>query len=309
MQDTRTDRSGLYLIVNEKAGSQQQGQYRDRLERWLSDLAGPARLRVIGRNDDIRTCAREAAAAGYGTVVAAGGDGTVCAVAEALADSGAALGVVPLGTFNFFARGIGVPLDVDAALEALALGRKVPVTTGDLNGRIFLNNASIGLYPAILSQREGIYRRWGRNKLVSHWSVLKALFGAPNSHRMRVSVDGAVHEVRTPLAFVANSAFQLEQYQLAGAEPVRAGQFALFLAANGGRWRMLLFALRLARGKMMKNRDFTLLCGDEIVIETRKSSRLVARDGESERMQPPFRFTHRRDALQVVMPNPREVTS
>jgi diacylglycerol kinase family enzyme len=260
-------------------------------------------LRAVRRRDDPVAVARRAAAEGFATLVAAGGDGTIGAVAEVARARGLTLGVVPMGTFNFFARGLGLPQELDAAIDLIARGPTRRIGLGEVNGRLFLNNASLGLYPAILARREGTYRRWGRSRLAAHWSVLAtfARFHRPLS--LRVSVDGETIRKRTPLVFVARSGFQLEMFGLRGAEEVRRDRFALFLAPDSSRWQLLLFAIRLAWGSMVEGRDYAFASGRSIDIETRSPRRLVARDGERERMEAPFRFRMLDDALAVIAPS------
>src|SRR5688572_18606130 len=91
--------------------------------------------------------ARAAVATQPSVVVAAGGDGTVSAVAGCLRDTGIAMAVLPLGTLNHFARDLGIRADCEAAVEAIARGERVAVDMGAVNDRPFVNNASIGIYP------------------------------------------------------------------------------------------------------------------------------------------------------------------
>ena len=289
------------IILNLGSGRKRR-ETRDRIEAAIGRHPGRFVLRTVSGGGSLGAEIAGATAAGFGTLVAAGGDGTIGAVATAALREGRTLGVLPMGTFNFFARGLGLPDDLDEAIGVIAAGRTRAVSVGEVNGKLFLNNASLGLYPAILAQREGIYRRWGRSRLAAHWSVLAtfAQFHRPLS--LRVTVDGREVSGRTPLAFVARSAFQLETYGLDGAEHVRAGRFALFLAPDTGRWGLLRLAIRLARHSMERGRDFDLFTGERIVIETERRHRLVARDGERERMRSPFRFRILRDALRVIAP-------
>src|SRR5258708_9624368 len=80
-------------------------------------------------------------------IVAAGGDGTVRAVAQELADSVVPLGILPLGTLNHFARDLGLPLDISSAVAVIAAGIVATIDAAEVNGRIFVNNSAIGLYP------------------------------------------------------------------------------------------------------------------------------------------------------------------
>ncbi len=167
---------------------------------------------------------------GFSIIVAAGGDGTVAGVAHALAGTDAALAVLPLGTFNYFARGLGLPDDPAAAAQAILDGESHFIAVGTLNGRVFLNNVAIGLYPAILEEREATYARYGRYRILAHIASLRTLLRFQRPYRMELTQDSTRHRIRTPMVFVARSAYQLDQFGLEGAQAISDDRFALFLA-------------------------------------------------------------------------------
>ncbi len=292
----------ICVILNPSSGTKKDAALEARLHEAFDRHPGRFELRRVPKGHAIGAEAERAVRDGFATVVAAGGDGTICGVAQQLAGSGRRLGILPMGTFNYFARGLDLPEELEDAVDVIATGRAVPVDVGEVNGRIFLNNASLGIYPAILQQRETTYRRWGRSRIAAHWSVLKTFLSFYKPLSLSVTVDGVERRARTPLVFVARSAYQLELFGLDGSDCVRKGQFALFLAPDSTRWQLLLYALRLARKGMKPGRDFELFCGDEITVATKRRRRLVARDGERERLSSPFRFRISRGALSVVVP-------
>lgn len=293
-----SDRVVVVLNTDARSGSDQA----DALQAALDRHAGRFVLRRVS-GKGIGEAVEDAVAGGARTVVAAGGDGTIGSVAERLAGRDVALGIVPLGTFNYLARTLGLPEQMEAAIDVILAGRTQALDVGEVNGRIFLNNASLGAYAQILARREGVYRRWGRSRLGAYWSVLVTLARFRRPLTLKVVVDGEVHRVATPLAFVANNAEQLERFGLPGSDCVRDGRFALYIAPDCGRVELILYALRLAFRKMKPERDFELICGREIVVESqRRARRMVARDGERDRMTGPFRFSLRPGALRVLVP-------
>ncbi len=306
-QSSETDRPlganpDICIILNCGSGKKDTG-VRTPIRVAMGRHPGRFVLREMTKGMDIVAEADRAAADGFATLVAAGGDGTIGAVATAAHRHGRTLGVLPMGTFNFFARGLGLPETLDEAMDLVASGPTRTVSLGEVNGKLFLNNASLGLYPAILAQREGTYRRWGRSRLAAHWSVLVTFLRFHRPLSLRVTVDGRQVRRRTPLAFIAQSAYQLDLFGLDGAADVRAGRFALFLAPDSTRLGLFLFAIRLAWRSMERGRDFDYFSGEAIDIETDSRSRLIARDGERERMRSPFRFRVLKEALSVIAPN------
>lgn len=251
---------------------------------------------------DIPAAVKRALEAGHDPIIAAGGDGTICGVAEALAGQGRRLALMPLGTFNYFARSLDIPGEEAAALEVALEGAEQPLSVGEVNGRVFLNNASIGAYAAVLEVRENVYRDWGRSRLAAYWSVIKAMAVLYRSLKMKITVDGEVHHIRSPVAFVAIRAYQLREFELAGAEAVEQGEMALLVARSSGRLGLLWRAIRIFFKGARLNEDYVLYTGKEIDIETSRSNRLVARDGERERMKGPYHFRLRPEALTVKVP-------
>jgi diacylglycerol kinase family enzyme len=260
-------------------------------------------LRQVEPGQGIVDAAKTAIDAGFDTIVAAGGDGTISGTAPLVAEAGRRFGVLPLGTFNYFARSLDLPEALEDAVEVLVNGVEREVPIGEVNGEGFLNNASLGAYAAILQSRESVYRRWGRSRLAAYWSVLTTLIRFRRPLRLKVTVDGEVRRFKTPLVFVALNPHQLETLGLEGADCIRSGRFALFIAPDCSRFELVRYAIRLALRAMEPGRDFELMCGEDILVETPGRRRLIARDGERQHMTGPFRFRLRRDALRVLVPD------
>lgn len=292
------------IIANKGSGRRNAERIRQAMLALAEGLEEPPTLRLVRSGRRLARAARSAVAEGFGTIVAAGGDGTVAAVADELVGTGVALAALPLGTFNFFARRLGLPEDPVQAAGVLARGRAEPMDVAEVNGRVFLNNASLGMYPAILAERESFYHRFGRSRLVAYWSVLRTIFTYSDTQWLVVHSDGDRQVIRTPSVFVAASAYQLRYYGLEGADLLAEGKLAIFMAPDVGRWKMIRIALRLALGWARSYQDFTLLGGSDVVIEApHRSRRTVARDGEYGKMTAPFRFQMKKAALWVVEPD------
>lgn len=268
------------------------------LQPYVADFA----LRQTDDGSQLLDMARQAVDDGFDIVVAAGGDGTQSAVAGALAGSNAMMGVLPGGTFNYFARDLGVGETMEDAIETLRNGVAKQVDVGQIENLIFLNNVSLGVYPHILKTRESVYRRWGRSRIAAYWSVVIALRRLRHPMNLTARVDGESKSYSTALAFVARSAYQLESFGLEGADAIRDGNFAVLIAKARKPIPLLRSALRLTVGLSAKDSDFDLIITDEINIETYKSQQLIAHDGEKTRLASPFHLKVWHDALTVLVP-------
>ncbi|MCJ8138692.1 diacylglycerol/lipid kinase family protein [Falsirhodobacter halotolerans] len=263
---------------------------------------GGATLRRWQPGQDLADTVRQALDDGFTTIVAAGGDGTVMGVANAMKGSDAALGVLPLGTFNYFARGLEFPQEPEPAARAILNGDPHRIAVGTVNGQVFLNNASIGIYPAILKQRETVYKRWGRWRIAAHWSVLKTFLRYRKPWTMTLITDEGTRTVRTPLVFVARSAYQLERFGLPGMEEISNDDLVLFISHAEGKWALIKTTWRLCMGTVKLGRDIDLIHTRAISIDTNGGKLLVAYDGEKSRMPTPLEFAIEPDALSIIIP-------
>ena len=290
------------VILNAGSGKRKAGEMVPRINRAFAEAGRRFDLRLVRNGSDITREAQRAIADGAQTIIAAGGDGTIAAVASVVAGTDVAFGALPLGTFNYFTRSIGLPQELEPAIHALVDGTAAPARLGLVNDRVFINNASLGAYPAILKRRESIYARWGRSRVAAYWSVFTTLVQLRTRLTVRATVDGEVHHLRSPLIFVSFNPYQLDQLGLEGAEAIRDGKFAIFVAPDGTRREMLGAALRLAGRLSDEARDFRLITGRDVQLDTARPRQLVACDGELERMRTPLRFEIREGGINLIRP-------
>lgn len=296
-------RARVAAILNRKAGRDSG----EKVAAMLKAQVAPACTRYTeirpARGESLTEVAARAAAH-HDLMIAVGGDGTQAAVAQALADGGGntVMGVIPGGTFNYFARDLGVGDTPEDAIQTLLNGRAAPVSVGDMNGRIFLNNISLGAYPEILERRETTYRRFGRRRILAYWATLRTLMDLRHPLHLTAHVKGETLEYRTALAFVAQSETQLESFGLQGAEDVKRDKLPLFIAKAASGRALIGAALRLALGRASRGEDFDLIIADDFIINTDRPTRHVAHDGERSRVPAPLNLTIRKDALRVLVP-------
>lgn len=302
-QTSPTRQTNLCILHNPQSGKQEAGASSEDLSRLFEQHGLSPDIVKLDPENDLAATVKQAVDKGYDTIVAAGGDGTICGVTQALVGTSCRMGILPCGTFNYFARSLGIPQDLDGAVKVIADGHARPLRVAMLNDRVFLNNANFGLYPHILRSREEIYDYWGRSRAAAYWSAIKVLFRWPRPLQMQITANGQTTTVRTPLAFVFNNAYQLREMGMEGAECIEDGKLALMLAPDCGRWGMILSSLAVLTGQATRKRHFDLICSDDIELRSTKGKRLlVARDGERSRMKGPFRLTLSDADLDVIVP-------
>lgn len=208
----------IQFVINAAAGSRDADTRREVIERVLQ---------AQGRRGDLHFClpaglarvaqqSAQRARSAHTAVVAVGGDGTLNAVAQAAHAAGCAMGVVPQGTFNYFARTHGIPIDPTEAVRLLLRARPVPVQVAGVNDRVFLVNASVGLYPELLEDREVYKARFGRSRWVAFVAGCATLLRAQRRLRMHIETGGRTRDLQSLTLFVGNNRLQLQQL---GAEP------------------------------------------------------------------------------------------
>jgi len=236
-------------------------------------------------------------------VIAAGGDGTVMAVAGALLGKCTPMGVLPLGTFNYFSRGLGLSEEPEEAARQLLSGTPHPIRIGTVNGQAFLNNASLGIYPAILRERETVYSRWGRFRLAAHWSVIKTFLKFRKPMKVTITTNGDARTQRSALIFVARSAYQLNSFHIEGEEAIDKDKFAVLISRAETRWELFAMTFRLAFLGPLRGKDYELLTTESCEIDVhRKKRTLLAFDGEKRRERGPFKFRMSEDNLTILLP-------
>jgi diacylglycerol kinase family enzyme len=285
----------IVVIQNAGAGSVRSP---DEVRADLAAAGLDAEVRVVPGRD----CEDAAAAAvreGAGAVVAAGGDGTVSAVASALAGTGTPMGILPLGTLNHFARDLGIPGELAAAARVLAEGELRRVDVGEVNGRRFVNNSSVGLYPRVVRRRRRLRAFLGK-WLALALGALAVLWRFPRI-RLRLRAAGVDAPVVTPFLFVANNRYAPDLRAGGRREALDRGALHVYVARTERRRAFLRVAVRWLAG-LGQDEDVAELAAREVSVESRRRHLDVAADGEVVRLRPPLRYVIHPGALAVLAP-------
>ncbi|MCE2916301.1 MAG: diacylglycerol kinase [Rubrivivax sp.] len=288
----------LLFVVNAASGSSDAAAKRSVIE---------AALRLGGREGKLLFCspaelsdvAQQAAAQALAqrtAVVAVGGDGTLNTVAQAAHVVGCAMGIVPYGTFNYFARTHGIPTEPAAAVRLVLEASPLPVQVAAINDRVFLVNASLGVYPELLRDREAYKARFGRSRWVAFVAACATLLRAQRRLRLHIEMGATVRDVQTLTLFIGNNRLQLEQF---GAEPEDTlagtpghGSMAALMLRPIGTLSMIGLMLHGAMGRLGEAAGVESFEFQHMVVKPRlaagRKEVTVAFDGEVARMRAPI---------------------
>lgn len=298
----------VHVIVNANAGSGSAPDWAEGLREKFGAAGMEAEIHLLKQGSEIEPTVRAAVKGGAQVVVAGGGDGTVSAVAAGLAGTGVALGVLPMGTLNHFAKDLGIPLEQEPAVAVIAKGHVAEVDVGEVNGRVFINNSSLGLYPEIVRDREQRQRRLGHGK----WrALLEASIAAARRYPVldvHIEVEGKSLVRRTPFVFIGNNEYTMEGFEIGAREALDRGRLSLYLTHRVGRFGLLQLALMALFRRLEQARDFDVLCARDFVVRTGHRRLRVATDGEVTAMEPPLRYRVRPAALRVIVPAEKETS-
>jgi diacylglycerol kinase family enzyme len=259
-----------FLIVNPRSGH---GNATRDLVREAESLG--IRVRVLEGGDDVPELARRAEADALGI---AGGDGSLAPVAEVAVERGLPFVCVPFGTRNHFARDVGLDRDDPiGALDAFVYREERVIDVGRANGRLFLNNVSLGVYAQLVRRRESHRRRGDVFARARAFAIL-----AQNRRPLGITIDGQVITARVVL--VSNNAYKLDLFSIGARERLDAGRLHLYVPVGLFRRAWVereagAFEIGAAAGRLE-----------------------AAVDGEPEVLDTPIDFTIQARALRVLLP-------
>lgn len=256
----------------------------------------------IGDGVDIVDDVRRRQGRGQRLFLAAGGDGTIHHVIQAVADTDSVLGIVPIGTFNHLARDLRLPEQWEDALTVALGGREIHVDVGKVNGLYFANNISLGLYPEVVERRERMRKRAG--KWLAYPLALIAALRRLSGLAMTVEAPPHLEVVRTRVFFVSANPYNLSNPGvIAPRESLQGGKLAAYWLSEGAfGWRLFRALLRYAGGKGTKIDHLRRLQTDSLIVRSTRSRLRIGIDGELIELEPPLRISVARSSLLVKVP-------
>jgi diacylglycerol kinase family enzyme len=289
----------IALITNKAAGVQPAESRLSDVRAAFGTMAPDIEF-IEADGPEITSVARDAMARGARMVVAAGGDGTINAVATALVGSTTPLAVLPMGTLNHFASDAGIPTAMHDAVALIDGGTVKTIDVGVVNNRIFLNNSSIGAYPLMLRERDMQRSRFKQSKW---WAMIKAsvaIFKRFPAFGVDIKLNGETVHYETPAVVVGNNVYTLDMRMLGTRERMDAGVLSVYVIRARTRWEVLKLIVSTIFSKLEEDDLFQIMEAESAVIDVGRAMVDVSIDGEVVRMSSPLEYRVRKKALRVV---------
>jgi diacylglycerol kinase family enzyme len=275
--------------------------------RTLESAARSEGLEVVrvAAGVDILETIRRRLSEGRRLFVAAGGDGTVNHVLQPLVQTEAHLGVIPVGTYNHFAKDVGIPLDWRAALDVALNGSSRQIDVARVNDRFFVNNVSIGLYPELVARREELGRDYPRWK-----ARLYAIYATLRKYpHVTVAVETEHHRevIRSHVLLVSNNSYDLSRMGIeTSRESLSSGRLAVYWAPHLPRLALLRYAARYLAGQMTAAAGFRSMQTTHLQLQSSRKRIRIGVDGELFTMTMPLTIATVPSSLLVRVPRVSE---
>jgi diacylglycerol kinase family enzyme len=294
----------IVVIINAGSGTKSANDVLIKdLQDQFTALNIETEIKLAESGEDLMRFAAQAAAGDSEIIVAGGGDGTIGAVAAEVLKANKTLGVLPLGTLNHFSRDLKIPQALPEAVQIIADGRTDEIDVGEVNGQIFLNNSSIGLYPQIVHKREQQQHRLGRGKWpAAFWATVMVLRRHPFLD-IKLRIGDEILRRKTTMVFIGNNDYEMEGFNIGRRPSLNRGELCLYILHPTGRWGLLKLAIRSLFRRLRQAKEFEEVPIEGCEIETgRPKTVLVAFDGEVTAMRTPLEYKIRPKALRVIVP-------
>ena len=261
----------------------------------------------LAKGNSPKAIAEDAIRQKYDVIVAAGGDGTINGVASAVVGNNAVkLGIIPRGTLNHFAHALEIPTDMEKAVETIIAGHFKSIDVGQVNGSIFLNNSSVGLYPAIVRMRQNLQHSGLSKWPAAIWAAIRIFSRFRRLSLELVPATGDATRHDTSMLFVGNNAYEMSFPTLGVRPTLESGRIWIMIPKSATRQGLIGSFLKMILGRETAADAMTMEV-TEMTVNSRHRFLKVAIDGEVVQLRSPLKYSTRPKTLQVIVPAPQIV--
>jgi diacylglycerol kinase family enzyme len=274
----------------------------EQLRKIFAEKGVPAEFRAFS-HETIGADVRELLQGNPDALIVAGGDGTVSTIAERLLGGEVPLGVLPGGTMNVLAHDLGVPKELDQAVDALLDAPVHHIDVGLVNDRPFLCGSSLAMMPHLGRLRERARGQVGLAAMRFAGRFLRMLWRYPRM-RLTIVVGGREYAVRTRAVVVSLNPLAAGPPPRPGRVRLDAGTIAVYVTHDRTNWDLIAVATKLFRGNWQRDKRIRKYEGPTVEIRSANFSLLtVMTDGEIAQLRVPLRFEVRPRTLAVLAPH------
>jgi diacylglycerol kinase family enzyme len=292
----------VMACVSRSSGGKTRGQEdAEEIRTALADAGVKSRVELLDGGGIVEQ-AQAAVEEGADLLIVGGGDGSVSAAAGVLAGTNTRLGILPLGTLNHFARDLGIPTELAGAAELIANGPTRRLDVAEVNGRIFVNNSAIGLYPLMVIDRDQQRKRLGRSKRLAMLVASARTLARFNHYRLTLTVNDEKARIDTPLLFVGNNDYRIDLRAPGRRKSLEDGRLSVFVMRKKTRRGLIAASIRALANRTRNDDMVRLEDVERLLVESRRKHLVISVDGEVESMSAPLDYRVRKAALNVIAP-------
>lgn len=292
-------------VLNQDGGTLRTTDLADfsrRVRQTLEAAGHSVDLDVVAGKDIAEALDSAASRRGIDIVLAGGGDGTISAAAARLMGRNKALAILPAGTMNLFARGLGIPQTLDAALESFVDADVTAVDIATANGRPFVHQFSIGMHAKMVQRRQKLEFGSRLGKIRASAQAAWATINNPQAMKVTLTVGEVEIVTRTTAIGITNNLFG--EGHLPYADDPAGGVLGIYVTVAEQRRHLLKFFFNMARGKWRDNEHVEIHQAERVVVKVHspaKKYRAVI-DGELVRLDQETTIQIHPGALNVLVP-------
>jgi YegS/Rv2252/BmrU family lipid kinase len=286
----------VLFLVNPRSGTRR----RQNVERLIRDACGDWRVEIVpcDSKDDLDGVIAQAKTSGVEVVYAVGGDGTVHEIAKRLIHTGLALGILPTGSGNGFARHLGVPMDARRSLEACRFGTIVTIDTASVNGIAFVGTMGIG-FDAHVAEA---FARAGTRGMATYVKVAFRGFAGYRAGDYTLTADGSTTTLRALIIAIANSSQYGNNARIAPLASLQDGLLDVTIIERAPLLGAPLMVARLFNGTLHRSRGVRTMQARSIEIR-RAAAGPAHLDGEPVTLPETLRVEIVPRSLRVLVPD------
>jgi diacylglycerol kinase family enzyme len=292
----------VLIFINRSSGVASRGKRETAEIRKAFAKAGLKVRAVLLDGGDLAKQAQKAVDRGDPLLIVGGGDGTISAAAGVLAGTRTKLGILPLGTLNHFAKDLGVPIAIEEAAALIATGKARGVDIAEVNGRVFINNSAVGLYPLMVLDRDLQQKRLGRSKRLAMIVASARTLLRFGHYRLALTVNDRQSRIDTPLLFVGNNDYRLDLGAPGRRESLDDGRLSVFVMRKKTRRGFVAASIRALFERSRPDDMVRIEDVERLLVASRRSTLVVSLDGEVQGIAPPLDYRVRKRALEVIAP-------